>query len=181
VTDAVVALGANLGRPERAVRDAVLRLAAAGGIEVRAGSRLWRSEPWGFADQPEFVNAVVVLHTSLGARELLAVLQREERRAGRRPGPRNGPRALDLDLLTHGDDVVDEPGLTLPHPGIARRRFVLEPLREAAPRWRHPVLGRNAEELLAELHAAGGATRCTPIPGEALLSVAAAEEPVCLG
>ncbi|MGQ0722463.1 MAG: 2-amino-4-hydroxy-6-hydroxymethyldihydropteridine diphosphokinase [Candidatus Eiseniibacteriota bacterium] len=181
MTEAFVALGANLGRPEQAIRDAVRRLAAAPGIEVRAASRMWRSEPWGLADQPEFVNAVVTLRTSLGARELLAILQGEELRAGRRPAPRNGPRILDLDLLTYGDEMIAEPGLTLPHPGIASRTFVLEPLREAAPSWRHPALGKSAEELLAELHAAGGATRCRPIPGAPLWPAGAVEEAACLG
>lgn len=181
MTDAVVALGANLGRPEDGIREAVRRLAATRGIELRAASRLWRSEPWGLADQPEFVNAVVVLRTSGGARGLLGVLQGEERSAGRRRGPRNGPRVLDLDLLTFGDEVIDEPQLTLPHPGIPLRTFVLEPLREVAPWWRHPVLRKSADELLAKLRAGGGATSCVPIEGEALRPAAAVQEAACLG
>jgi 2-amino-4-hydroxy-6-hydroxymethyldihydropteridine diphosphokinase len=179
VTDAIVALGANLARPEQQIRRAVRRLARTPGLELRAASRLWRSEPWGLREQPEFVNAAVLLGSAVGPRELLALLQEEERRAGRRRGRRFGPRILDLDLLAYGNVVVAEPGLSLPHPAIPERTFVLEPLGEVAPEWRHPLTGRSAAELLADLRASGKATACEPIEGPALWP--AVEELVCLG
>ncbi len=87
------------------------------------------TEPWGYADQPKFLNAVAEIETVLGPRQLLDRLLEIERQLGRvREGPRYGPRTIDLDLLLYGDEVVEEPGLTVPHPRLAERLFVLEPL-----------------------------------------------------
>jgi 2-amino-4-hydroxy-6-hydroxymethyldihydropteridine diphosphokinase len=162
VTPAAVGLGGNLGRPEAAFRDALAGLRATPGVAVLAASRLWRSEPWGLRDQPEFLNAALLLETSLPPEALLARLAGLERRAGRAPGVRWGPRPLDLDLLFHGGTVTGGPGLTLPHPRLAERTFVLEPLAEVAPDWIHPVLGRTCGRLLAELRASGRGTACLP-------------------
>jgi len=162
VIRAAVGLGGNLGHPERAFREALNRLEAETGIVVSAVSGLWRSAPWGIADQPEFLNAAALLETCREPGDLLAFLQDLERGAGREPGVRWGPRPLDLDLLFHGDAVVDRADLTLPHPRLPERSFVLEPLAEIAPGWIHPVAGKTAAEMLAELHASGRATACRP-------------------
>jgi 2-amino-4-hydroxy-6-hydroxymethyldihydropteridine diphosphokinase len=162
MTRAAVAFGGNLGRPRETFRDALAALAAEPGVTVLAASRLWRSEPWGLRDQPAFLNAAVLLETWLAPAELLARLKAMERSAGRTPGLRWGPRPLDLDLLFHGDDVRTGTELTLPHPGLPERTFVLEPLAEIAPGWVHPVHGKRCAELLAELRASGRATECRP-------------------
>ncbi len=146
-----IAVGANLGDPERAVRAAIARLDALPGTRLVRASKLYRTAPWGVAEQPDFVNAVALVETTLSPHALLAQLMEEERRAGRVRRERWGPRVLDLDLLFHGDTRLDEPSLKLPHPGIAERAFVLEPLAEIAPEWRHPVSGRTAGEMLAAL------------------------------
>lgn len=159
---AAVGLGGNLGRPVVAFRRALAALEAEPGVSVLAVSRLWRSEPWGLREQPEFRNAAVRLETSRPPEELLALLRELERRAGRAPGLRWGPRPLDLDLLFHGDTVTEGPGLILPHPRLAERTFVLEPLVEVAPDWIHPVHGKRCGQLLAELRASGRATECRP-------------------
>ena len=104
------------------------------GDDVVAVSTFRETDPVGYEDQPRFVNAVVALETELGPRELLEQLLAVERALGRtRDGPRYGPRTIDLDLLVYGDDAFDEPGLHVPHPRLAERRFVLEPLFELAP------------------------------------------------
>ena len=132
MTRSYIGLGANLGDREATLRSAVADLAATPGLEVVAVSTLRETEPVGpIADQPRFLNGAVAVETSLGARELLAALLRIEAEHGRtRDGPQGGPRTLDLDLLLHGDERRDEPGLTVPHPRLHEREFVLEPLRE---------------------------------------------------
>jgi len=162
VTRAAVGLGGNLGRPEEAFRNALAALESEPDVVRVAASGLWRSEPWGLRDQPEFLNAVVLLETSADAETLLARLRRLEGLAGRKPGVRWGPRPLDLDLLFHGDAVIDRPDLALPHPRMGERTFVLEPLAEVAPDWIHPVTGRTCAEMLAALRASGAATECRP-------------------
>ncbi|MBS0432242.1 MAG: 2-amino-4-hydroxy-6-hydroxymethyldihydropteridine diphosphokinase [Proteobacteria bacterium] len=133
MTRAFVALGSNLDDPRAQVLrgfDALSRLPSS---RLVARSRLYRSAPWGMREQPDFVNAVAELETTLDARTLLEELLRIERAAGRERGDaRWGPRVLDLDLLLHGDLVLQEPGLTLPHPHLHERTFVLLPLNELA-------------------------------------------------
>lgn len=147
---AYVGLGANLGDREATIRRAIARLAAEAGVEVVAVSRLRETEPVGAVDQPPFVNGAVVLATELGARPLLELLLAVERELGRDRAreERWGPRTIDLDLLLYGNLELDEPGLTLPHPRLAERRFVLEPLLELDPGLTLPD-GRSVEGLLA--------------------------------
>jgi 2-amino-4-hydroxy-6-hydroxymethyldihydropteridine diphosphokinase len=152
VTRAYVALGANLGDRESTLRAAVDALAAVDGIEVVAVSTLRETDPVGVGEQPRFLNGAVALDTTLGPRDLLDHLLAIERRFGRvRVAGEHGPRPLDLDLLLHGDVVLDEPGLTLPHPRLHERRFVVEPLAELAPGLVVPGRG-GVESLLTRLH-----------------------------
>jgi 2-amino-4-hydroxy-6-hydroxymethyldihydropteridine diphosphokinase len=152
VTSAYVGLGANLGHREATIRAAVEALGAEEGVEIVALSTLRETEPVGVGEQPLFLNGVVALDTALSARELLDRLLEIEQRFGRVRTPgEHGPRTLDLDLLLYGDDAIDEPGLTLPHPRLHERRFVLEPLGELAPGLVVP--GRGAvESLLSGVH-----------------------------
>ena len=146
---AYIGLGGNLGDREATLRAAVDLLAVEPGIAVVAVSSFVETEPWGLADQPWFLNAVCAVETELGPRDLLALLLAVEQRLGRRrgDGPRFGPRSIDLDLLVHGELTVSEPGLVLPHPRLAERRFVLAPLAEIAPDLVVPGHGRVADLL----------------------------------
>jgi 2-amino-4-hydroxy-6-hydroxymethyldihydropteridine diphosphokinase len=159
VTRAAVGFGGNVGRPDLAFARAVARLDAEG-VRVVARSRLWCSEPWGRTDQPGFLNAAALVETSSSPRELHELLLDEERAAGRERRERWGPRTLDLDLLWFGDRVSDDPALTLPHPQLEDRAFVLEPLAEIAPEWRHPRTGASVAEMLAALRLAGNGGAC---------------------
>ena len=152
MTRAYVGLGANLGDRERTLREAVDALAAEEGIEVVAVSTLRETEPVGVGEQPRFLNGAVELETTLTARELLDRLLGVEQRFGRvRIREEHGPRTLDLDLLLYGGEVIDEPGLHVPHPRLHERRFVLEPLAELAPDLVVPGHG-DMESLLRGVH-----------------------------
>ena len=146
MTRAYVGLGSNLGDREQAIRS------AADAIGATRLSTIRETEPWGYADQPNFLNAVADVETELGPRELLEALLDVEQRLGRERGtaPRYGPRTIDLDLLLYGDETVDEPGLTVPHPHLHERRFVLEPLSELEPDLVVPGRG-HVSDLLAAL------------------------------
>jgi 2-amino-4-hydroxy-6-hydroxymethyldihydropteridine diphosphokinase len=150
---AYIGLGGNLGDREATLRRAVELLDAEPGIEVVAVSSLHETEPWGYADQPAFLNGAVAVETEHPPHELLERLLGIELALGRRrEGPRYGPRTVDLDLLVYGAETVDEPGLTVPHPRLAERRFALEPLAELDPELTLPD-GRRIRDLLAgELH-----------------------------
>jgi 2-amino-4-hydroxy-6-hydroxymethyldihydropteridine diphosphokinase len=143
MTRSFVGLGSNLGDPQEQIRRAVELLAAEDGLEVVAVSALRETDPVGYEDQPRFLNGAVELRTSLSARELLDRLLGIERRLGRirGEGSRFGPRTIDLDLLLHGDEVVAEPGLVVPHPRLHERRFALEPLAELDPALEIPGRG----------------------------------------
>jgi 2-amino-4-hydroxy-6-hydroxymethyldihydropteridine diphosphokinase len=152
VKRAYVGLGANLGDRERTLRAAVDALAGEGGIEVVALSTLRETEPVGVGNQPRFLNGVAELETTVAARELLDRLLAVEQRFGRVRTPgEHGPRTLDLDLLLYGDDAIDAPGLTVPHPRLHERRFVLEPLVELSPGLVVPGRG-DVESLLRGVH-----------------------------
>jgi len=145
VTRAYVGIGANLGDREAAIRRAAESIGAARLSTIR------ETEPWGLVEQPLFLNAVAQLESDLTAPSLLARLLEVERELGRvRGGPRWGPRVIDLDVLLYGDETIDEPGLTVPHPRLHERLFVLEPLAELDPHLVVPGRGK-VSALLAEL------------------------------
>lgn len=151
-----VGLGSNLGDRIAHCRFGIGALEEDGSIRVTARSRFYLTEPQGFREQDWFVNAVVQGITVLSPVAVLARLTEIERRAGREPGGiRYGPRVLDLDLLFYDGLVLDLPGLTIPHPRLAERRFVLQPLCDIDPDIRHPVLGQTARELLRGLGESG--------------------------
>ena len=148
---AYIGLGSNLGDRAATIRAALDRLSAVPGIELLAVSSLKETDPVGFEDQPRFLNGAAALRTKLPPRELLDRMLEVERGLGRvREGARYGPRTIDLDLLLYGDAVVDEPGLRIPHPRLAERMFVLEPLVELDPQLEVPGRGR-VQVLLAAL------------------------------
>jgi 2-amino-4-hydroxy-6-hydroxymethyldihydropteridine diphosphokinase len=144
---AFVALGSNLDHPAAQVRQAMAELEALPGTRVLRRSSLYRTAPVGKLDQPDFINAVVQIETSLAPADLLAGLLAIEQRHGRQRGGRNGPRTLDLDLLLYGEQVIDQPGLQVPHPRMHERAFVLVPLGEIAPDALIP--GRGAAAVLS--------------------------------
>jgi 2-amino-4-hydroxy-6-hydroxymethyldihydropteridine diphosphokinase len=152
MTRAYVGVGANLGDREGTIRAALATLDARPDVAVVAVSTLLETDPVGYLDQPPFLNGVAALETELAPRELLDALLEVERELGRvrGEGPRYGPRPIDLDLLLHGDLVLDEPGLVVPHPRLHERLFALEPLAELEPALVVP--GRGAvKDLIARL------------------------------
>jgi 2-amino-4-hydroxy-6-hydroxymethyldihydropteridine diphosphokinase len=142
VTLAYIGLGANLGSRELTIQRAVELLREAEGVDVLAVSELRETEPVGVVDQPSFLNGAVAVETTRTPRALLELLLEIERSLGRVRGERWGPRTIDLDLLVYGTEVVDEPGLRVPHPRLQERRFALEPLIELDPRLDVPGHGR---------------------------------------
>lgn len=146
---AYVALGGNLGDPAATVLAAFAALANLPESRVTHGSSLYRTAPVGFADQPEFVNAVAELETTLAPEALLDALFDIEERFGRVRAQKNGPRTLDLDLLLYDDQFIELPHLTLPHPRLHLRAFVLQPLAEIAPQLAIPGRGTVAAWLPA--------------------------------
>jgi 2-amino-4-hydroxy-6-hydroxymethyldihydropteridine diphosphokinase len=148
VTLAYVGLGANLEGPRRQLEQALVELAGLPETRLMRQSSLYRTRPIGYAEQPDFVNAVALLETGLGAERLLAELHAIEARHGRERSFANAPRTLDLDLLLHGNAVVCSESLKLPHPRMHERAFVLAPLVEIAPDACVPGRGL-ARDLLA--------------------------------
>ncbi|MFT3806620.1 2-amino-4-hydroxy-6-hydroxymethyldihydropteridine diphosphokinase [Arenimonas sp.] len=153
---AFVGLGGNLGDVETTLAEALWAIDGLPQTSIRAQSAFYRTRPWGREDQPDFLNAVVELQTRMTPRVLLEHLLAIEEKFGRVRAneERWGPRALDLDLLVFGDDVIDEPGLHVPHPRLRERAFVLVPLAEIAPSLQ--IVGQGkVSELLAQVDASG--------------------------
>jgi 2-amino-4-hydroxy-6-hydroxymethyldihydropteridine diphosphokinase len=142
-----IGLGGNLGDPVATLREALRRIARLPGSELDGVSSAYESAPVGLTDQPPFVNAAARLLTDLALRDVLDGLLAVEQELGRVRGVRYGPRTCDLDILLAGDEIADEPGLTVPHPRLAERRFALEPLVELDPALSLPD-GRPLSTLL---------------------------------
>ena len=147
-------LGSNQDRPLEQLARAVRELEKV--VAIDTVSSVYLTEPVGFSDQPDFMNVVVSGTTVCSPEALLDEAQRVEEHMGRVRTFRNAPRVIDVDVLAFGEIVAESPRLTLPHPGVATRGFVLHPLAEIAPGWRHPVTGETPRELLAR---AGGTER----------------------
>ena len=151
----LIGIGGNLESaqfgPARDTLAAALAALKEKRIRILTRSGWYRTEPVPRSDQPWFVNAVVSLATELGAKDLLNALQATERQFGRVRGEPNAPRILDLDILDYQGEVMDTTSLVLPHPRLHERRFVLIPIAEIAPDWRHPILELTAVQLLAQL------------------------------
>lgn len=146
---AYIAFGANLGDPAAAFDQTLTQLDALPATHVAGRSLLYRSAPVDAPGQPDYINAVIAVDTGLSPQQLLHALQDMEQAAGRSRAYRNAPRPLDLDLLLHGDTVLQDEELTLPHPRMHQRAFVLRPLAELAPRLRIPGHGELAPLLAA--------------------------------
>lgn len=155
---AYLGLGSNLGNRRRNLITAAALLAERAG-DVLALSSFYETEPWGFVSENRFLNAALALETSLSPFDLLRLTQTIEREMGRAAKSAQGiyhDRLIDIDLLLYGDEVVRSAELEIPHPHLHERRFVLEPLREIAPFLRHPLLGKNMEELFQNLPSQAG-------------------------
>ncbi len=154
-TDLIVylGLGTNLGDRLANLKHAADALPPQ--VSLLRASSIYETEPWGYRDQPAFLNQVLEARTDLPPEALLRHLKRIERKLGRRPTFRYGPRLVDLDILFYGDLVINLLGLLIPHPQLADRAFVLVPLAELAPTLRHPISGLTIQEMLTKIDSSG--------------------------
>jgi 2-amino-4-hydroxy-6-hydroxymethyldihydropteridine diphosphokinase len=143
-------LGSNLGNRQLFLQQAIIQIEAQI-APVTKTSSIYETQSWGVTDAPDYLNMVVVLQTNLPPRALLEILLHIEHELGRERRERWGARVIDIDILFYGDDIIDEPGLQIPHPRLHERRFTLEPLAELAPELIHPVLKHNIATLKTEL------------------------------
>ena len=149
---AYLSLGSNVGAREQHLREAITRLEVLG--HVISISSFYETEPVEFADQPWFLNCAIALESTTTPEQLMAAILRIEEEMGRRRTQnRKGPRTIDIDVLLLGSQIINSPGLTIPHPAMHQRRFVLEPLSEIAPEAQHPLLKKKVSELREALPA----------------------------
>jgi 2-amino-4-hydroxy-6-hydroxymethyldihydropteridine diphosphokinase len=151
--DIFLALGTNLGDREANLRSAKELLAPK--VVVEGESSIYITPPWGYADQPEFLNQVIKVQTCLGPRQLLKRLKAIEGEMGRQETFRNGPRLIDLDILFYGQRVIQKKNLCIPHPRLHERAFVLVPLCDIAPDFTHPIFNETVKSLLAQVDTHG--------------------------
>ncbi len=167
-------LGSNLGRREDNLARAIRLLASPTGLDCSAPagdalrivrvSSVYQTAPWGYADQPDFLNCVVEAQTGLSPGELLRRAQAVEQSMGRQPSVRYGPRSIDVDILLYGSRVVDQTGLQIPHPRLHQRAFVLVPLAELCPHLEHPVLKASIAALALQVDGREGVELRSPGP-----------------
>ena len=155
-----IALGSNIGDREVNLDAAISLLSTF--VSVQKTSPFYETEPWGFKDQPSFLNQVLEALTRLKPATLLKRLKSIEKKLGRKPGIRYGPRLIDLDILFYDELVLDEAGLTIPHPRLHERAFVLKPLEDIAPNLVHPVLNSTIHELVQKVDVTGVKLLVTP-------------------
>jgi 2-amino-4-hydroxy-6-hydroxymethyldihydropteridine diphosphokinase len=148
-----LSLGTNLGDRLGNLQEAVTSLPPQ--VNVLAQSSVYKTAPWGYTDQPEFLNQVIQAETDLAPGDLITFLKKLETDLGRQPSFRYGPRLIDIDILFYGELVTDGPDLVIPHPRLHERAFVLVPLAEIAPDLRHPKIGKDVRELLEQLDPSG--------------------------
>lgn len=159
-----LSLGSNLGSRPDNLRRAIHRLRDGVGLAIKAISPVYETAPWGNLDQPNFLNLCLAAETDLLPLDLLAAVKAVELDLGRQPAERWGPRLIDIDLLNWDELIFESESLTLPHPQLSGRAFVLAPLADIAPNWQHPQTGRSATELLADLDQSG--VKRLPLPLE---------------
>lgn len=147
---AAIALGSNLGHSEQILTNAITVIDQRPGVLVSARSHFYKTAPVG-PPQPDYVNACITVETNLSARALLQRLLSIEGQFGRIRKERWGARSLDLDLIFYGDRIIDAPKLSVPHPRLHERAFVLIPLMDIAPQWQHPVMKRTVKQLTEQL------------------------------
>lgn len=152
MTTVFIALGTNLGDRLANLRDAINALAP--NVTVLRESTIYETPPWGYTDQPAFLNMVVEAESSLNPRALLDYLKKREDELGRVKNFRYGPRHIDLDILFYGNEIYEDERLQIPHPRLHERAFVLVPLADLAPDFVHPVLGKDVKSLLSVLGSA---------------------------
>ncbi|MCL4269394.1 MAG: 2-amino-4-hydroxy-6-hydroxymethyldihydropteridine diphosphokinase [Anaerolineales bacterium] len=144
-----IALGSNLGNRLSNLKNAISNFTPQ--MDVKKKSPVYETPPWGYADQPAFLNQVVMVETYLEPEDLLGHLKRLETVLGREPSFQNGPRLIDLDILFYDDIIVDSPPLVIPHPRLHQRAFVLVPLNDIAPDLVHPLYAKSISEMLLDI------------------------------
>jgi 2-amino-4-hydroxy-6-hydroxymethyldihydropteridine diphosphokinase len=147
-----IAFGSNIGDRYKAVENALSMLEKRG-LKVTKKSKIYETEPYGYTEQPIFINGAVEIETELSCREVLKTLLSIEKELGRVREIRWGPRTIDLDILFFNNEVYDEEDLKVPHPDMQNRFFVLEPLNDICPDYVHPILNKKVSEMLSELKA----------------------------
>lgn len=146
-------LGSNLGDRLKNIAAAISRLGSQ--VEIQRVSQVYETEPWGFKEQPKFLNQVLKGKTALEPLVLLHYLKEVETQLGRTPGELFGPRVIDIDILFYNKKMMNSTELSIPHPHLTERAFVLIPLAEIAPRFKHPVLGKSMRELANQMGSSG--------------------------